>query len=78
MNAEATTRAEYESAFAALDGRPIMGRHVIGKLTIDVGARRWSITDGVNTKHGPVTTGPATRNAVRMALHGWLGYSGVR
>ena len=78
MNAEATTRAEYEAAFAAMDGQPIMGRHVIGMLTVEVGARRWIITDGVNTKHGPVTSGPSTRGAIRLALSGWLDYRGIR
>lgn len=78
MTREATTRKEYEAAFAEMNALPIVGEHRIGKLTITVNMKRWVVTDGVNTKHGPVRSGRTTRYDVHTALYGWLKYRNIR
>lgn len=46
MIAQARTKEEYMEALDAFDeAKPIIGRHVIGDLTIDIGHRAWTVTD---------------------------------
>lgn len=78
MNTE-LTKDQYLEAFNAMDRKPILGDQAIGKLKINVGVKRWLITDDHdNRMTGTVRTGPATRFAVREALVKWLDNSGIR
>lgn len=77
MNVEATTKAQYENALTRLDLEPIVGRHTIGKLSIDVSAKAWRVYDGLNAWSGPGRTGAGLRNGVAKAVKAWIKQQGI-
>lgn len=78
MNAEASTREEYITAFAALNKHAIIGDHTIGKVKVHVGPKRWKVSSGPNEISGQVKTGPQVRHQVNVALHAWLNGTGIQ
>ena len=73
MNREATTRAESQDALDALEHEPIIGTHTIGKLTLAVNHRRWSMYDSHGNAYGAAArTGEAMRNGIAKAFAQWM------
>lgn len=73
------TRDQYIQEINGLANKPILGTHMIGVLTIEVGPRRWVIKDGHgNAFQGEVGTGPVTRQRIHRSLMRWLNDTNIQ
>ncbi len=66
-------REHYMELLDAMNGKPILGRHTLGELTVEVTHRTWSVTDERgNNWSGRSTTGPGLRDGIRKGVRARL------
>lgn len=66
-------RETYEAGLFALVGKPLIGSHTIGELTIEFTHRTWSVFDANGNRwSGRATTGHGLREGASKAVRKWL------
>ncbi len=68
-----TKHEVYAEHLEDLKGRPLIGRHTLGDLTLEVTHHTWQVTDiHGNTWSGRARTGQRMRDAIARAVRQWV------